>query len=91
MMSPGVRIFAENHRFADPTVIMKEQGVTRARVVIEDDCWIASGSTILAGVRIGRGSVVAAGAVVTKSVPPYSVVAGVPARVVRSREPGSDR
>jgi acetyltransferase-like isoleucine patch superfamily enzyme len=64
---------------------MKEQGVTQKGIVIEDDCWIAANSIILDGVTIGRGSVVAAGAVVSKSVPPYSVVAGVPARIIKSR------
>jgi acetyltransferase-like isoleucine patch superfamily enzyme len=64
---------------------MKLQGVTRDPIVIEDDCWIASHSIVLAGVTIGRGSIVAAGSVVTKSVPPYSIVAGSPARVIRSR------
>jgi acetyltransferase-like isoleucine patch superfamily enzyme len=53
-------------------------------VVIEDRVWIASHATILKGVRIGRGSIVATGAVVTKDVPPRSLVAGIPARVIRS-------
>ncbi|NLG26918.1 MAG: acyltransferase, partial [Chloroflexi bacterium] len=64
---------------------MRDQGVAREPIVIEDDCWIASGAIVLAGVTIGRGSVVAAGSVVTHDVPPYSVVAGMPARVLRSR------
>ena len=85
MMSPGVSLFAENHNFSDPTLPMKDQGVTVSFVTIEDDCWIASNSTILAGVTIGTGSVVAAGSVVTKDVPPYSVVAGSPAVVIKSR------
>jgi galactoside O-acetyltransferase len=55
-----------------------------APVHIEDDVWIGAGATILPGVTVGRGSVVAAGAVVTGNVPPMSVAAGVPARVVRS-------
>jgi acetyltransferase-like isoleucine patch superfamily enzyme len=87
MMSPRVSLYAENHNFADVTRPMKEQGVTRKPIVIEDDCWIASHSVILAGVTIGRGSIVAAGSVVTADVPPYSIVAGVPARVIRSRLP----
>ena len=85
MMSPGVSIYAENHNFLDSTLPMKEQGVTVSFVTIEDDCWIASNSCILAGVTIGKGSVVAAGSVVTKNVPPYSVVAGIPATVIKSR------
>lgn len=54
-------------------------------VVIEGDTWIGIGVTILKGVTIGRGSIIAAGAVVTKSCPPYSILAGVPAKVVRKR------
>ena len=85
MMSPGVSIYAENHNFSDPTLPMKDQGVTVEFVNIEDDCWLASNCIILAGVTVGKGSVVAAGAVVTKDVPPYSVVAGSPAVVIKSR------
>lgn len=51
-------------------------------IVIEDDVWVATGSTVFKGVTIGRGSVVSAGSVVTKNVPPYTVVSGNPARVV---------
>lgn len=63
------------------------QGVVRAPVVIGDAVWVAHGATVLPGVTIGEGSVVAAGAVVTRDVPPGVVVAGVPARVVRSIGP----
>lgn len=54
-------------------------------VVIEDGCWIGANVTILKGVTIGRGSVVAAGAVVTKSCPPYSIIGGVSAKLIRMR------
>ena len=54
--------------------------------MILDDCLIAANSVILDGVRIGRGAVVAAGAVVSRDVPPYSIVAGVPARVIKNRK-----
>jgi acetyltransferase-like isoleucine patch superfamily enzyme len=64
---------------------IKEQGVQKLDVIIEDDCWIASNAVITAGVTIGKGSVIAAGAVVTESVPPYSVVGGVPAKLIKSR------
>jgi acetyltransferase-like isoleucine patch superfamily enzyme len=85
LFGPGVRIFSENHRFDRVDVVIREQGEERARVLIEDDCWIGGGATVLAGVTIGRGSVVAAGSVVTRNVPPGSVVAGVPARVQQTR------
>lgn len=89
LMSPRVSLHAENHNFASTELPIRDQGVTREGIVIEDDCWIATHSIILAGVRIGHGSVVAAGSVVTKSVPPWSVVAGVPARIVSARGHGS--
>lgn len=56
-----------------------------APVTIEDDCWIGANVTILKGVTIGRGSVVAAGAVVTKNIPPYGIAGGVPAKLIRFR------
>lgn len=64
-----------------------EEGVNNydAPVVIEDDVWCGANVTILKGVIIGRGSVVAAGAVVTKSFPPYSIIGGVPARLLKMR------
>jgi acetyltransferase-like isoleucine patch superfamily enzyme len=76
----------ENHNFSDPMRPIREQGTTRRRIEIEDDCWLGARVTVLGGVTIGRGSVIAAGSVVTRDVPPYSIVAGVPARVVGSRE-----
>lgn len=88
IMGPRVSLFAENHRFDDVETAIRDQGVIRDPIVIQDDCWIASGVSILAGVTIGQGAVVASGSIVTHDVPPYSVVAGVPARVLRSRMPG---
>jgi len=85
MISPRVSIYAENHNYSKTTIPIKQQGITRQNVKIDDDCWIAAHSVILAGVTIGRGSVVAAGSVVTKDVPPYSVVAGVPAKIISQR------
>lgn len=87
MMGPRVSLYAENHNFADTARPMKFQGVTRETITIEDDCWLGSHSVVLAGVAIGRGSIVAAGSVVTKNVPPFSIVAGAPARILRSRLP----
>lgn len=85
MMSPRVSIYSENHNFSETGIPMNEQGVTRSFVKIEDDCWIAANSVILAGVTVGKGSIVAAGSIVTKDVPPYSVVGGNPAKVIKSR------
>jgi acetyltransferase-like isoleucine patch superfamily enzyme len=81
--SPLVQIVAVNHVFDDPDRSFVEQGITAEGIVIEDDVWIGSGAIICDGVQVGQGAVVAAGAVVTQDVPPHTVVAGVPARVVR--------
>ncbi|WP_066424261.1 DapH/DapD/GlmU-related protein [Anabaena sp. 4-3] len=78
-------IYANQHNFTDPTLPIKYQGVTCKGIVIEDDCWLGHGVTVLDGVTIGEGSVIGAGAVVTKDIPPFSVAVGVPARVIKSR------
>lgn len=84
-MGPNVSITAENHVFSDPARRINQQGVSHQGITIEDDCWIGGSVTILDGVRIGCGSVIGAGAVVTRDIPPFSIAVGVPARVVRSR------
>jgi acetyltransferase-like isoleucine patch superfamily enzyme len=81
--SPMVQILAVNHIFDDRKRPFVEQGITAEGIEVEDDVWIGSGAILTDGVRIGRGAVVAAGAVVTHDVPPHTVVAGVPARVVK--------
>jgi acetyltransferase-like isoleucine patch superfamily enzyme len=81
--SPLVQIAAVNHVFADPTRPFVDQGITARGIVVEDDVWIGAGAIVTDGVRIGRGAVVAAGAVVTRDVAAHTVVAGVPARLVK--------
>lgn len=61
------------------------EGICKGPIVVEDDVWIGTNAVILSGVTLGRGSVVAAGAVVGKDVPPYAIVGGVPAKVIRYR------
>ncbi|WP_374951387.1 acyltransferase [Mucilaginibacter sp.] len=85
IMGPNVQIFSENHNYADLCTIIKDQGVAKQPVVIGNNCWIGGGATILSGVEIGNGCVVAAGSVVTKSMPANSIIAGVPAKVIKSR------
>lgn len=84
MMGQFVSLHSENHLFA-PGKPIKEQGVVRAPIVIQDDSWLGAGVRVLAGVTIGSGAVVAAGAVVTSDVPSGALVAGVPARRIGSR------
>ncbi len=86
LFGPRVVLIPENHRFSATSTPIRHQGVERKAVVVEDDCWIGTNVTILAGVRIGHGSIVAAGSVVNKDVEPWSIVGGVPARLLRKRE-----
>jgi acetyltransferase-like isoleucine patch superfamily enzyme len=81
--SPMTQIMAVDHVFDDPGRPFTEQGITARGIRIEDDVWLGASAVVTDGVRIGRGAVVAAGAVVTRDVPPHVVVAGVPARIVR--------
>jgi acetyltransferase-like isoleucine patch superfamily enzyme len=86
MVAAFVGMFAGNHNFADIAVPISEQGTnSKGGIQIEDDVWIGAHAVILDGVRIGKGSVIGAGAIVTRDVPAYSVMMGVPARRVRSR------
>lgn len=84
--SPFTQIIAVNHVFDDPARPFVEQGITAEGIVIEDDVWLGASAVITDGVRVGKGAVVAAGAVVTKDVPPYTVVGGVPARPIKTIE-----
>lgn len=81
--SPLVQLLAVNHVFSDPNKPIIDQGITAQGIVLEDDVWVGAGAIITDGVTVGRGAVIAAGAVVTKDVPPHSVVGGVPARVMK--------
>jgi len=94
-IAPGVRIQEYYHDYNKPTSyyinrhILKEKEsediISKGAIIIEDDVWIGANSIILSSVKIGRGSVIAAGSIVTKNVDPYSVVAGNPAKLVKKR------
>ncbi len=87
MMGPECIIYCWNHKFDDVTTTMRGQGFTEERpVVIGDDVWVGGRVTILPGVHIGSHSIVGAGAVVTKDVPEWAVVAGNPAVVKKYRK-----
>lgn len=85
LFGPNVVIRTANHIFKDAKTLIMNQGHEFSDIIIGDDVWIAANVVILPGVNIGDGSVIAAGSVVTKSVPAYSVVAGVPAKIIKSR------
>lgn len=79
-------IIPANHIYEDPDIPIRLQGVRAEGVVIKDDVWLGAGVCVLDGVTIGQGSIVAAGGVVTKDVPDYAIVAGVPARIIGWRK-----
>ncbi len=81
--SPMVQILAVNHVFDDPGRPFAGQGITAEGIVVEDDVWIGASAIINDGVHIGKGAVIAAGAVVTQDVPAHTLVGGVPARIIR--------
>jgi acetyltransferase-like isoleucine patch superfamily enzyme len=83
MIANNSSIHANNHNFGDISRPITQQGLTCKGITIEDNCWLGAGVRVLDGVTIGKGSVIGAGAVVTRSIPPYSVAVGVPAKVVR--------
>ena len=84
-IGPAVRIITSRHAEEGPDVPILYSDLEFAPVVVEDDCDLGVGAIVLPGVRIGKGTQVGAGAVVVGDVPPYSVVAGVPARLIRGR------
>lgn len=87
MMAPGVIILTQNHGFDDLARPMIEQGYGPPEgVTVEDDVWLCTNAIILPGCRLGKGAIIAAGAVVTKDVPPYAIVGGNPAKVIRYRK-----
>jgi acetyltransferase-like isoleucine patch superfamily enzyme len=87
ILAQNVVLSGLNHCYQDTTQPIVRQGVSTSAITIDDDVWIGADAVITAGVHIGRHCVVAAGSIVTKDVPPYSVVAGNPARVIKQIEP----
>ena len=83
---PDVKVWSINHRFEDPDTPWLLQGWEPKPVAIEDDVWLGANVFVMPGVTIGKGAIVSAGAVVYKSLPPYSIVAGNPCRVVGWRK-----
>ncbi len=87
MMGPEVMIYTRNHESSQTNIPMIDQGETDAQeVTIGNDVWIGARVIILPGVSIGDGCIIGAGSVVTKNIPPYSIVGGVPAKIIKSRK-----
>jgi acetyltransferase-like isoleucine patch superfamily enzyme len=83
MLAQNVVLSGLNHGYEDITKVPRKQPVERKKIVIEDEVWICANTVIVAGVTIGKHAVIAAGSVVTKSIPPYSVAVGNPAKVIK--------
>lgn len=87
MMAPNVFIFYLNHKFENIDIPMRKQGITKKKaVIIEDDVWIGRGVYIMPGRKILKGSIIAAGTVLTKDYPEYSIIGGNPSKLIRSRK-----
>jgi acetyltransferase-like isoleucine patch superfamily enzyme len=82
-LAQNVVLSGLNHKYTDIDIPIHAQGVSTAPIVIEDETWIGANVVIVAGVKIGKHCIVAAGSVVTKNVPSYSVVVGNPARIIK--------
>jgi galactoside O-acetyltransferase len=88
LFGPGVCVFSSSHHYLDPSELIRNQGHKISSVSIGNDCWIGANSIILCGVTIGDGSVIGAGAVVTRNIDSFAIAAGVPARVIGKRKNG---
>lgn len=87
MMGPGCYFLQQNHKFDRTDIPMREQGYEESMpVTIEDDCWIGINVMVMAGRKISKGSIIAAGCVLTKDFPEYSIVGGNPGKLIRSRK-----
>ena len=85
LVGPNVVIVSSNHRFDDPELPISEQGHEPAPISFGDDCWIGANAVILGGVNVAEGTIVSAGAVVTRDTEPYSIVGGCPATKIGQR------
>ena len=86
LIGPNVVIRSNNHNYEDPNIPIINQGMTNGEIIIKDNVWISSNCVILPNCTIGEGSIVAAGAVVTKDIEPYSIVGGIPAKKIGNRD-----
>lgn len=83
MLAQNIVLSGLNHGYEDVTKVPHNQPVTRKPILIEDEVWVGANSIVLAGVTIGKHSIVGGGSVVTRNVPPYTLVAGNPARIIK--------
>ena len=86
MMAPNVTIVTQNHEVSDLTIPMRLQTAPKKKVTIGNDVWIGTNVVIMPGITVGNGVIIGAGAVVTKDVPDYAIVGGIPAKIIKFRK-----
>ncbi|MDY0051616.1 MAG: acyltransferase [Aliarcobacter sp.] len=86
LIGPNVQIISYTHNFKDKNMTIKEQGIEKKSIIIEDDVWIGASAIILAGITIARGSVIGANCVITKDTEPFSINVGIPSKKIAIRE-----
>ena len=89
MIAASCILVAATHNFARTDISISLQGEISRGIHIGSDVWLGARAVILDGVKIGKGAIIGAGAVVTKDIPPYSIAAGIPAKVIKNRTPGN--
>ena len=85
IMGPDVKIYSRNHKFDRLDIPIQDQGKNYYETYIGDDVWLGANSIITAGVKVGNHVVIAAGSVVTKNIPEYAIVGGIPAKIIKYR------
>jgi maltose O-acetyltransferase len=90
IMGPDVKIYTKNHKFDRLDIPIQNQGHTLEKVIICDDVWIGANTIVLPGVKINSHSIVAAGSVVTKDIPQFAIVGGVPAKILKYRNQNNE-
>lgn len=86
LISYNVHLRVDMHNYKDKNILINKQGHSEKDIIIGDDVWIGYGAQIMSGVTIGNGAVIGAGSIVTKDIPEYAVVGGIPARIIKYRE-----
>ena len=86
LIGPNVVLRSSNHSFETTQKTIMEQGMTEGEIIIHDDVWIGSNAVILPNCKVGKGVIIAAGAVVTSNIESYTVVGGIPARLIKKRD-----
>ena len=82
-LAQNIIISGLNHNYTDPNKTIISQGVNTSEIIIEDDVWIGANSVILAGITIGKHSVIGAGSIIIRDIPPYSIVVGNPGKIIK--------